>query len=299
MFGYVVINQGEMKFKDYDIYRSYYCGLCRSLKEAGGRRSQLTLSYDMTFLVMILTGLYELEPEETICRCITHPVKKHLERKNAISEYCADMNILLTYYKCIDDWEDEKKKTSYLYGSLLKKEIKRLEPIYPEKMKMISSKMKELREGEKNKNLNADQMAGIFGEIMGELFLWKEDEWKGILYQFGFYLGKFIYLMDAYEDVAKDEKEGSYNPFLIFKEENKNKIPAWHPVYGRADFDDKCMEMLQMMMAECARAFELLPIIWYEDILRNILYSGVWTKYGAIRKERTVDCSTTNQEEKE
>lgn len=288
MFGYVIINQGEMKFKDYDIYHSYYCGLCRSLKEAGGKRSQLTLSYDMTFMVMLLTALYEQEPVEKECRCIAHPVRKHLERKNEISEYCADMNIILTYYKCMDDWDDEKKKTSYLYGKLLKKEIKRLEPKYSHKMEVVSTKLSELRESEEKKDRNADQMAALFGEIMGELFLWKEDEWREPLYQLGFYLGKFIYLMDAYEDVAKDKKEGNYNPYLIFEEEaDENKIPAWHPVYGKPDFDDKCMYMLKMMMAECARAFEMLPIIWYEDILRNILYSGVWTKYSAIRKERT------------
>ena len=294
MFGYVIINQGEMKIKDYETYRSYYCGLCRSLKEAGGRRSQLTLSYDMTFLVLALTALYELEPEEKLCRCIAHPAKKHLERRNAVSDYCADMNIILTYYKCMDDWDDEKKKTSYLYGALLKKEIKQLEKRYPHKIKVIADKLHELREGEKQKNLSADQMAGIFGEIMGELFLWKEDEWKGLLYQLGFYLGKFIYLMDAYEDVIKDEKEGNYNPFLIYKGEEEDKIPSWHPVYGKPDFDDKCMQMLQMMMAECAKAFEMMPIIWHEDILRNILYAGVWSKYGAIRKERT---DSSKQEE--
>lgn len=63
MFGYIGINQGEMKIKDYEIYHSYYCGLCRSLKETGGIKGQLTLSYDMTFLVMTLTALYE--PETT------------------------------------------------------------------------------------------------------------------------------------------------------------------------------------------------------------------------------------------
>jgi hypothetical protein len=92
--------------------------------------------------------------------------------------------------------------------------------------------------------------------------------------------------MDAYEDVPKDKKEGSYNPFLIYENTHEEKIPSWHPVYGKDDFDDKCMQMLKLMMAECARAFEVLPIIWYEDILRNILYSGVWTKYGTIRKKR-------------
>lgn len=285
MFGYVLINQKEMKIKDYEMYHSYYCGLCRSLKQVGGLQSQLTLSYDMTFLVMLLTALYEVEPKERESRCVAHPAKKHLERQNAVSDYCAAMNIILTYYKCEDDWRDEKKKTSYLYGTLLKNKIKELDKLYPQKMKIIAEKLQELSLGEKEKVLNADQMAGIFGEIMGELFLWKEDEWKKPLYQLGFYLGKFIYLMDAYEDVEKDKKEGSYNPFLIF-EGKQEGYPSWHPVYGQLDFDDKCMQMLQMMMAECARAFEVLPIIWYEDILRNILYSGVWMKYGMIRKSR-------------
>lgn len=295
MFGYVIINQGEMKFKDYDIYHSYYCGLCRSLKDAGGRRSQMTLSYDLTFMVMLLTALYEQEPEEQMARCIAHPTKKHLERKNEISAYCADMNLLLTYYKCMDDWEDEKKKTSYLYGKLLKKEIDGIKVRYLQKAETVSSKLKEIRESEAKGDRNADQMASLFGEIMGELFLWKEDEWKEPLYQMGFYLGKFIYLMDAYDDVAKDEKAKCYNPFLRNScAKEKNELPAWHPVWGEPDFDDKCMNMLRMMMAECAKAFELLPILWYEEILRNILYSGVWTRYSAIRKERT-----DKQEEKE
>ena len=59
MFGYIAINKAEMKFKDYDVYQAYYCGLCRRLKECYGKRGQLTLSYDMTFLIVLLTGLYE------------------------------------------------------------------------------------------------------------------------------------------------------------------------------------------------------------------------------------------------
>lgn len=281
MFGYVVINQGEMKFKDYDIYHSYYCGLCKSLKEAGGKRSQLTLSYDTTFLVMVLTALYELEPEENICRCLAHPAKKHLERTNDASGYCADMNIILTYYKCMDDWDDEKKASRYLYGKMLKSKIKEIEQLYPHKIKVIEDGLKKLREEELAGNTNPDEMASIFGEIMGELFCWKEDEWKFLLYRLGFYLGKFIYLMDAYEDVEKDKEKGNYNPFLV-----SGEAASWQPVYGSSDFDLKCEQMLRMMMAECAKAYEMLPIIWYEDILRNIIYSGVWTRYEMIKRER-------------
>ena len=281
MFGYVVINQGEMKFKDYDIYQSYYCGLCKSLKEAGGKKCQLTLSYDMTFFVMLLTALYEQEPSENMNRCLAHPKKKHLERRNQISDYCADMNILLTYYKCVDDWKDEKKPDRYAYGKLLKSKVKELEKKYPDKTRIIESGLKELSENESKGTLNADQMATLFGEIMGEILAWKQDEWKEFLYRIGFFLGKFIYLMDAYEDVPEDKKKGTYNPFLL-------EFPevSWHPVYGKDDFDIKCEHMLRMMMAECAKTYEILPIIWYEDILDNIIYSGVWTRFELVKKQR-------------
>lgn len=281
MFGYIGINQAEMKFKDFDIYHSYYCGLCRSLREAGGRKGQLSLSYDMTFLVMTLTALYEPETKKRFCRCGAHPAKKHLERSNIFSDYSADMNLILTYYKCMDDWLDEKKRSRLLYGRMLREKIKELKEPYHDKMQKINNALKEIRKGEKKQEPNPDLMAGLFGKVMGELFVWQEDEWKDTLYRMGFYLGKFIYLLDAYEDVEEDEKKKNYNPFLI-----EDREISWKPVYGQTDFEEKCEQMLRMMMAECSRAFEQLPIIKYGDILRNILYSGVWTRYEMVKQKR-------------
>ena len=116
---------------------------------------------------------------------------------------------------------------------------------------------------------------------MGTLFVWQEDEWKDRLYEMGFYLGKFIYLLDAYEDIEEDQKKNNYNPFLL-----QAKDMTWKPVFGEEDFEEKCEQMLRMMMAECSRAFEQLPILRYEDIIRNILYSGVWTRYEMVKRKR-------------
>ena len=66
LFGYIIVNKPEMKFKEFDLYHAYYCGLCRSLKKCYGMAGQISLSYDMTFLAMLLSGLYE--PEETCSR---------------------------------------------------------------------------------------------------------------------------------------------------------------------------------------------------------------------------------------
>lgn len=92
MFGYIVVNQQEMKFKEFDEYHRYYCGLCRALKEDQGAKGQLSLSYDMTFLVLLLTGLYEPSEERGTKRCVVHPMTKHEYARNLYSDYAADMN---------------------------------------------------------------------------------------------------------------------------------------------------------------------------------------------------------------
>lgn len=103
-----------MKFKDYDIYQAYYCGLCKCLRERYGIRGQLALSYDMTFFIILLTGLYEPETKKEILRCIAHPFEKHAAYSNEFTEYAAAVNMILTYYKYKDDWNDEHRKKAIL-----------------------------------------------------------------------------------------------------------------------------------------------------------------------------------------
>ena len=100
----------------------------------------------------------------------------------------------------------------------------------------------------------------------------KEDEWKHRLYELGDYLGRFVYLLDAYDDIERDIQKKQFNPLM--------------ELYAQKDFDKRVQAMLEIMIAKCAEAFEGLPILEYIDILRNILYSGVWSKYEMIRKKR-------------
>ena len=247
MFGYIVINQSEMKFKEYDVYRSYYCGLCQSLKERYGVLGQLSLNYDMTFILMLLTGLYEPEEQEAQCRCVAHPLEKHPTRRNLFTDYVADMTVLFSCYKAEDDWEDEH----------------------------ISLAMQNFADAEKQGNADIDTMAGLFGRVMAQIVSCREDEWKDNLERLGFFLGKFIYLLDAYEDIEQDLKKGTYNPL-------KKR-------YEEPGFEEECRQILTMMMSECCKEFEQLPILQNVDILRNILYSGVWCRYEIVRKKRMKD----------
>ena len=213
MFGYIEMNKPEIKFKDFDLYKSFYCGLCRELREKYGISGQLTLSYDMTFVILLLSGLYEPRTYQGTTHCVIHPVRRQTVRKNEITEYGADMNVLLTYYKCLDDWKDDRKYLKLGYARLLEGKNKRLKKLYPEKSRKIAELLDELSRLEKENETDVDRMSGIFGHIMEEVLAYKQDEWEESLRKIGFYLGKFIYLLDAYDDVEDDVKNKDYNPF--------------------------------------------------------------------------------------
>ena len=272
MFGYIVVNQPELRIREYEMYHSFYCGLCRVLKEKYGRIGQITLSYDMTFVLMLLSGLYE---PETVCgqsRCIMHPGRKHTYRYNELTEYAADMNVLLTYYKCLDDWKDDRKYLQLLLSRMLERKTGECRQKYRQKLENITSAMEKLARAEEEDVNDLDEMAGRFGQVMAQIMVYRHDEWEPGLHRFGFYLGKFIYLLDAYEDIEEDLKRGRYNPL-------KKR-------YQDPDFEQVCQDILVMMMSACCREFEQLPILENVEILRNILYSGVWGRYETVRRQR-------------
>lgn len=278
MFGYINVNKSELSEENKKIYQSYYCGLCQRLHSNCGIKGQMLLSYDMTFVVVLLTGLYELENQEKQFTCGMHPTQKQTAFENEISDYCAAVNVMLAYHNLIDDWKDDKNYTKKALAGIIRKDYERFAAEYPRQVKAIEEYMERLAQYEAAGETNIDLVAGLTGEMLGELMAWKEDEWYSELKTLGYYMGKFIYLMDAYEDIDKDEKKNNYNPLRALKKQNEK------------DFETLCKLMMTSMMSECARSFERLPILQHADILRNILYSGVWTKYEYIqlkKKKRT------------
>lgn len=273
MFGYVTVNQPELKIKEFEKYHSYYCGLCRKLNSTFGLFGRVTLNYDMVFLVMLLSDLYDEEEIVVKRRCVIHPILKHEERISCATEYASNMCVLLTYYKFLDDYNDDHTIKSKLGLIALKSKIKRIERKYEDKALFVKNKLSELSDLENAKSKELDNVAKLFGEIMGEIFKYKDDEYSDNLYRLGFFLGKFIYLLDAYEDVDSDIESGAYNPF---KELSKTE-----------DFENQVLNILMLMIGECTDSFERLPLIENAEILRNILYSGVWSRYK--KRKETVD----------
>ena len=272
MFGYVTVNENELKIRDFRRYRGFYCGLCQSLKTRYGLRGQILLPNDMTFLTILLNGLYELPLKEEDRTCLTHPTKKQHMIGNEITDYAADMGLLLAYYKLLDDRADDGNLAAGALAGRLRRAVNAIDARWPVQSRTVREAIEAQEAFEKAGASDLDGAAAGSGDALGGIFVMKDDEWADLLRRTGFFLGKFVYLMDAYDDLGSDVKKKRYNPW----------ISRMHDV----DFDACVENVLTMMMAECAKNFEKLPIVQDADILRNIIYSGVWTRYAAIRKKQ-------------
>ena len=265
MFGYLTADLSLLSEEELRRYKACYCGLCRCLGEDHGQLSRLSLNYDMTFLVLLLSSLYEPEERSGESRCLPHPVHPRAWWNNEATAYAADMNLALAYHKCRDDWDDELKLSSRVAAAALKGRYKQIEQRHPRQCAAIEESMKELHRLENSADGDADACAASFGKLMGEILVWKEDRWSDCLRAMGMALGSFIYIMDACMDMERDEKTGSFNPFL-----------------GRSLPEDRegwFREILTMLLGECLYHFDRLPLVQDADIMKNILCAGLWAQF--------------------
>ncbi|MBR4863176.1 MAG: hypothetical protein IKU07_01265 [Oscillospiraceae bacterium] len=264
MFGYVMADLRELDKATRERYGSVYCGICRQIRERTSQAARLGLSYDMAFLALLLMSLYE--PEETGGKmlCCLHPVSKRPWVDNPYIRYAADMNVALAYYNAADDYRDEKKLTARWLQSVFGKNLSRLQADYPRQCGAIERCLEKLSALEAAGCDNPDAPAGCFGELMGEILVYREDMWSDTLRQLGMALGRYIYLADAAVDYRRDVRKKQYNPFVAM---------------GTGEDPARWEQYLVLAMARCADYFERLPLVQDKKLLDNILYSGVWLEY--------------------
>lgn len=270
MFGYVIARKDTLSEEQLARYRGCYCGLCHALKEQAGSLHRLALNYDMTFLILVLSSLYEPEERADSARCAVHPAKPQAFWQNRFSAYAADLTVALTYHKLRDDWMDE--------GDRLKKGLmERLQPAYdkvkarlPRQCAVIEQELAALTALEQANEAVPDKCAAAFGRLMAELFVEREDHWAPTLRELGFFLGQFIYLQDAAVDLQKDAKKGRYNPLLSMHGGETRPLAHFEP-------------MLLMVAGSFTAAFDRLPLVQDTGLLKNILLEGVWTLYHEAR----------------
>lgn len=275
MFGYVTANWKELTREQQDRYGGVYCGICREIRDRASQRARLSLSYDMAFLALLLMSLYEPEEDQGPLHCAAHPLRRRDWIDNEYVGYAADMNVALAYYNCLDDWNDDGKQSAKVMAKALEKSLPRIEQAYPRQCAAIAGCIRELSELEKAECPNPDEPANLFGALMGELLVYREDLWADTLRQMGSALGRFIYLADAAVDYRADKRKKKYNPYVAMGSDED--WPRWE-------------EYLVLAMGRCTYHYEKLPLVQDKALLDNILYSGVWTNFrgkGAKAREET------------
>ena len=275
MFGYVAADRGALTEAQLQRYKGCYCGLCRAIGEAYGSLQRAALNYDMTFLVLLLSSLYEPEEHGGESRCLVHPIHRHGYWQNEATDYAAAMNIALAYHNCLDNWHDDHSVAGLAEARLFQSSARSAAQTYPRQWTAMEKSLETLSRLEAGSVQDPDAGANAFGDLMGELFLWREDRWSPQLRQMGQALGRYIYLLDAVLDLPMDRKRKRYNPLFSLAGDRYDQ-EAFRPI-------------LTICMGECTEAFEQLPLVQDVDLLRNILYSGVWTQFswkdGAPGKE--------------
>ena len=272
VFGYISVNPTKLTEEEKKRYRAFYCGLCHTLGEHYGSAGRATLSNDMTFLSLLLNALYE--PTETMLneRCTLHPARQHMAVLHEGTNYAADMNILLAYHKCEDDVSDEASMRGRVGKRALKKAYEQVKKTWPRQAETVAKCLSEIARIENKESEDLDALTRLSGRILGECFVWREDAFAPYLRDLGGALGKFVYLMDAYEDYDHDLKHRQFNPLKS--------------LHAQDDYEERIEEILTMEMAACVRAYDDLPIEQDDALIRNILYSGVWGRYAAIQQKR-------------
>lgn len=261
MFGYVTAAPNLLNDTDKIRYRGWYCGLCKALGKCIGQKCRFLLTYDMAFLAMLLSSVYQMKESSADNSCIIHPFKKHTELRTQASDYAACMNVVLAYYKFKDDWQDDKDIVALTTTQVFRNNCKKINRNYPRQCNAIVKCLSELSELERNGEFNPDLPANCFGELMGELFVIDDsDELCDKLRLFGRTLGRFIYIMDAAVDLKNDLKRQRYNPLMTVA-------------------SDEIHEMLTVMGGDFMRAFQNLPLSTDRELMENILCAGIWTKY--------------------
>jgi len=267
MFGYLTADRSRLSEAQRQRYRSCYCGLCRAIGQRCGQVCRLCLTYDMVFLTMTLDSLYEPEAVTERRTCPVHPLRPVESCRSAAADYGADLNVLLAYYNCLDDWEDERRLLKAGEAKLLRAAAYAAGERNPVQRSAVAEGLAALREIEQRRDPSPDAGANAFGALMGSLFVWKRDRWEPELRALGEGLGRFIYLLDAARDRAADEKKGLYNPLSAAFRDGLDEAAL--------------LDALSGIMAEAAAAWDRLPLVQDAAILKNILYHGVWQNPGS------------------
>ena len=275
MFGYVRLFKPNITMGEYEQYKGIYCTLCKRLGRRYGVLSRFTLSYDMTFLALLQMALEDKDADFCPSRCSFNPTKRCLKACNTTAiDRAADIGTILTYYKLKDTIADEgfgKRLGARLAMPFAKRAHKKAKKNVPHIDEAVATMMTAQAEVEQAATPSIDRAAEPFALLLQTLAgeMATDDSQKRVLERFGYCLGRWVYLMDAVDDLAEDLEKGRYNPYIGARQLTKGDTD------GIKDARAYSLFTLNACLAECKAAYDLLEIRRFDGILRNILEEGM------------------------
>lgn len=290
LFGYVKPLTGELKVKELELYKATYCGLCKKGGQKVSRFTRFLLSYDFASLAVLRAALGNEKPRVERKRCPYGLKKKNMLCCDEVFEYTAAAFGVLSYCKAEDDVKDSKGLKKLLKRCALpvfKRMKNRGLKLYPRIYDGIKAPLDKLSLLESDgKPHIIDETADAFAKVLEFIASYGlEGENARIAAEAGYHIGRFIYIIDAADDLKEDREKKEFNAL------------ASH--FGSYDEAEKAMEevreTLLMSMLSFGRAvakIESSPDRCFTEILENIAFYGgnnviskIFNKYGYIRKE--------------
>lgn len=259
MFGYIVPKECELRVREQAVYRSVYCGLCKSMEQHYGKVSTLCLQYDCTFLALLLNALSGDSAQAEKCHCLHHCQDRNRRYRldNPSLHFAAGVNVILGYYKCLDAKEDKESLKEQAGALLFATAHKKAAREFPQVEQAARAYVLSQRAAEE-KGAGADEAAhptGEFLKALADLAPGIPEKARVPLRWMFYHLGRWIYFMDAWDDREKDRASGAFNPFLTASRED-------------AAF------ALSTAMKQCQDALLLLPLQRDAGLIENIVTLG-------------------------
>lgn len=309
MLGYVKIDKGELKVREYEVYTGYYCGVCKSIGRRYGQLPRMVLSYDAAFLAILLASLSDESDTPVQEHCIAHPViKKKTVIRNRAIDYAGDVMLILAWYKLADDAADEGKTYAKPVMLMMKRIFRRLNSLYPELCSSVKCHLSALSALEREKCASIDMAAEAFSKIMEDIFTEglqavygseppqheppgdrgdpgisgmqdgpcgfasPGNDTRELLARAGYHLGKWVYMIDAVDDIEENIESGAYNPLLFrFKFDAANETADEF----RARIEPDLRFNLYHYLAMLSRCTDSLDIRKNAGIIENVIYFGL------------------------
>ncbi len=270
MFGFIRPVKPELRVKEADRFQQVYCGLCHAIRARYGRFFTFFLSYDMTFFALVAGCGEEETAPPCRKRCDAHPVAGHAcAQSDAALALAADVSVLLTYHKLQDSLADEKgarRAIAAVLCRLAKRGYQKARARLPEADSEMVQALCDLQTLEREKCASMDRAADASARMTAAVVPRTGDARERVLRQMFYHIGRWVYLLDAAQDVKEDMEQGGYNPVVLRYDLRAPDLTAVRQPLERT---------LERSLADICMAYDLLDVRRDADLIRNIIFLGM------------------------